>query len=371
VSAIVRSALRALRRPDPWGWIRANRLELGQVVRVTVACALAWVLAQRVLAVPLPVMAPLAALLTVQVTVYRTVTRGIRLMAGVLVGLAAALGFAHLFGLNTITLTVSVFVSLVLGRLMRLGEMVNQVALTAMFVIGLGQHAGFARLYDSLIGIAAGVLVNAFSSPRRYLARAGEKLAGFADWLAELCAEMAERIRTGEWDHDVARAWLQRARVISRETDVLYESVRRAEEGLKVSPRRGTLQPSLETIGEATRSLDHAAHLYRGLVRRLTQIAAEAPEAIPPGLADLLDDLREAFTLFGRIQSSPSPEGQIEELRGVVRRAEQHQRRVAEKVQPSALPGPGRSVAALLDDAQWVLYEMDPDHGPHRQAVAG
>jgi uncharacterized membrane protein YgaE (UPF0421/DUF939 family) len=365
------------RRISP-GHLR-RRLELEQTIRVTVACGVAWVVAQRLLNVPLPVMAPLAALLTLQVTLYRTLTQGLRLVAGVLVGLMAALSLAGMIGVNVVTLTASVFVSLFLGRLMRLGDMVNQVALTAMFVIGLGQQAGFARIYDSLIGIAAGMLVNAFSSSRRDLKLAGARLAGFCDEEADLCGDMAARVRASDWDADTAGRWLHRARAIGRDTDALYEAVDRAEEGLRVSPRRGELRPSVRRIGEAASSLDRAARLHRVLIRRLSEPAAavagsmDQPADLSQELRDLLaglfDDLSEAFTVFGRIQSDPTGTGQVDELRAILRRAEDRQHCAGDSLEASTRPGPERSLVALLDDARRILKEMDPDHGPRQEAL--
>lgn len=372
-----------LRRPGPWRRPSAprlrRRLELGQTIRVTVACVLAWSVAQGLLHVTLPVMAPLAALLTVQVTLYRTFRQGVRLVAGVLVGLVATLGFAGVMGINTFTLAVSVFASLLLGRLMRLGDMVNQVALTAMFVIGLGEQAGFARVYDSLIGIAAGMLVNTFISARRDLSAATGRLSGFCDELAELCGDMAARLRARDWDSGTAARWLHRARAISRDADALYEAVDRAEEGLKTSPRGDRLRPSVHRIGGAAGSLDHAAHLCRMLIRRLSEpapLTGSVKETVKPSgeladlLADLLGDLREAFLLFGRIHGDPSEGRHADELRAVLRRAEDRQHSAGDRLEASTTPGPERSIAALLDDARRVLHELDPDDRPHRQALS-
>jgi hypothetical protein len=383
VHPIVTTVRTALRRPGSWHRPSARRLrrrlEIEQTIRVTVACVMAWLVAQSLLHVTLPVMAPLAALLTVQVTLYRTFRQGVRLVAGVLVGLVATLGFAGVIGINVFTLAVSVFASLLLGRLMRLGDMVNQVALTAMFVIGLGEQAGFARVYDSLIGIAAGVLVNSFTSARRDLSAATGRLSGFCEELADLCGDMAARVRARDWDSDTATRWLHRARTISRDTDALYEAVDRAEEGLKTSPRGGRLKPSLHRIGGAAGSLDHAAHLFRMLVRRLGEpapVAGSAEEMVKPSgeladlLADLLGDLCEAFRLFGRVQSDPSERRHTGELRSVLRRAEDRQHSAGDRLEASTSPGPERSIAALLDDARRVLHELDPDNGPHQEALS-
>lgn len=52
------------------GWLGDAGMGL-RVVKTGLACALAWLLAESLLADPLPVLAPLAALLTVQVTIDR------------------------------------------------------------------------------------------------------------------------------------------------------------------------------------------------------------------------------------------------------------------------------------------------------------
>ncbi|MCW2901140.1 MAG: Aromatic acid exporter family er 1 [Streptosporangiaceae bacterium] len=115
------------------------------------------------------------------------------------------------------------------------------------------------------------------------------------------------------------------------------------------------------------------------VIRRLSEPAAavagstDQPAHLSKELRDLLaglfDDLSEAFTVFGRIQSDPTGTGQVDELRAILRRAEDRQHSAGDSLEASTRPGPERSLVALLDDARRILNEMDPDHGPRQEAL--
>jgi len=68
--------------------------------KTAVAAGLAWFVAAQVLGNPIPVFAPLAALLTVQATVWESVSRGAQRVAGVIVGVVVAFGFARVAGIH-------------------------------------------------------------------------------------------------------------------------------------------------------------------------------------------------------------------------------------------------------------------------------
>ncbi len=78
---IVRS-LRQLRR-SPRDWLMRRRDDGLQMVRVSIAATLSWLISERLLPDATPVLAPLTAILCVQVTVYRSVTTALQRAAGV------------------------------------------------------------------------------------------------------------------------------------------------------------------------------------------------------------------------------------------------------------------------------------------------
>ena len=58
-----------------------------------------------------------------------------------------------------------VVIGLMLGRTLRLGTQVNQVATTALLVYSLGRGYGLERVWDTLIGAAVGITANALVAP--------------------------------------------------------------------------------------------------------------------------------------------------------------------------------------------------------------
>ncbi|MFD0560921.1 aromatic acid exporter family protein [Kitasatospora saccharophila] len=137
-----------------------------QTARVAVACALAWEAAVILLGEDeQPVLAPLAALLTVQLTVFRTLAQGLRQTGGVVLGALAALGLLRLAGANFASIGLAVGVCLGLGKLLRLGEQATEVPVTVLLVLSTGAPYAPVRIWDTLVGVASGVLVNLVAAP--------------------------------------------------------------------------------------------------------------------------------------------------------------------------------------------------------------
>jgi uncharacterized membrane protein YgaE (UPF0421/DUF939 family) len=100
-----------------------------------------------------PVLAPLTALLVVQLTMYETVAHGWERIVSVAAGVAVAATFASVVGLTWWSLGAVVAVSLVAGRLLRLGPHLPEVPITAMLVLAVGtESAAAAPLVATLIG---------------------------------------------------------------------------------------------------------------------------------------------------------------------------------------------------------------------------
>jgi len=146
-------------------WLVRERDAFVQTAKAAVASGLAWLLAAGLLNVNDPVLASVAALVTVQVTVYQSMWRAVQYSAGIVAGMVAALAIGDGLGVNVLTMALVVIAGLVLGRTLRLGTQVNQVAVTALLVLSFGGNYGYARVFDSVIGAAVGVFINAVIAP--------------------------------------------------------------------------------------------------------------------------------------------------------------------------------------------------------------
>ncbi|WP_445271354.1 FUSC family protein, partial [Streptomyces sp. DSM 41634] len=121
-------------------------------------------------------------LLVVQVTLYATLTTGIRRVNSVVVGVLIAIAFSSLVGLSWWSLGLTIFTSLLIGRLVRVNEFVPEVAISAMLVLGVAQVADTAwdRVWETLIGAVVGLLFNLVVAPPVWVGSAGTAIGSLA-----------------------------------------------------------------------------------------------------------------------------------------------------------------------------------------------
>jgi uncharacterized membrane protein YgaE (UPF0421/DUF939 family) len=358
-------------------WFVRERDAFVQTAKAAVASGLAWIVATELLDVKDPVLASVAALVTVQVTVYQSMWRAVQYSAGIVAGMVAALAIGAGLGVNVLTMSLVVVAGLVLGRTLRLGTQVNQVAVTALLVLSFGGNYGYTRVLDSVIGAAVGVTVNAVIAPPAFSRTAAKELADLADDLATLTARVAKGVR-GEWTHKNAQDWLARSRELSGNARAARKIAQQAEEAVKFHPRRAAHIDEVHRVDEAAVALDHVSTQLNSLMRGLSDLNAafspvpEKLRAVPEEMALLLDDSAKALSAFGRLQLPDKASMRVyDELSGLIKRAKPHAREAAHAMHPDEdAPTLVWSVyGALLDDSRRMLRELDPDDGPHRDGI--
>jgi uncharacterized membrane protein YgaE (UPF0421/DUF939 family) len=187
-----------------------TRQQVFLAAKTAVAAGLAWVAALAAHPHSLPFFAPLAALLVIQPTVYDSLSRAFQRVAGVVVGVAAALTVSHFLALSAWSVGVIIFAGLLLGWAARLGPQgAVQVPVSALLVFLVGRAtAGYGgeRIADTLIGagvaVIAVLLTPSAPGPDAVMSKA----------LAPLrrCAEILRAISTGigsPWTPDQAASW--------------------------------------------------------------------------------------------------------------------------------------------------------------------
>lgn len=167
-----------------------------QTLRSTAAAVIAYVVAVWTLPYPAPLTAPLTALLVVQVTLYATLTTGIRRVNSVIVGVLIASALSSLVGLNWWSLGLTIFASLIIGRLVRVDEFVPEVAISAMLVLGVSQVASTAwdRVLETLIGAGVGLLFNLLFAPPVWVQPAGASIDSLARAMGHMFRRMGEDV---------------------------------------------------------------------------------------------------------------------------------------------------------------------------------
>jgi uncharacterized membrane protein YgaE (UPF0421/DUF939 family) len=146
--------------------------------QASLAAALAWFVAHRVLGHPQPFFAPIAAAVAMSTNYFGRSRRAVQMVVGVLLGIGVAEVLSGLFGTSTIALGAIVMVTMLValavgGGFVGEGMMfVNQAAGSAILVVALTRHGtGAERAVDALVGGGAALLVGVILFPAAPLPR--------------------------------------------------------------------------------------------------------------------------------------------------------------------------------------------------------
>ncbi|MFF3217024.1 aromatic acid exporter family protein [Streptomyces sp. NPDC002886] len=327
-----------------------------QAVRSTAAAVVSYVVALRLSSEPAPLTAPLTALLVVQVTLYSTLTTGVRRVNAVVAGVLIAIGFSALVGLTWWSLGLIILASLVVGRLVRAGEFVPEVAISAMLVLGVTQVADTAwdRVLETMIGAAVGLGFNVLFVPPVWIRPASDAITDLADRIGRLLVHIGSESGNAT-TVEKAAARLHEARRLDNDISEVDAALRQAEDSLRLNPRvrEGVLFRLVLRTGLDT--LEICAVVLRVSCRTLTDLArAHGDEpAFPTPVAAALRDL------YGHTAAAVESFAQLITAQ-VTSNAEEAEGRLVEELE-TARTSRGR-LAALLPGqidrhpAEWQLY---------------
>ena len=142
----------------------AVQTDLLQISKSVAAALIAWVLAVNVFELSQAFLAPWTALMAVHLTVHRSVSRGAQTVAATVLGIVLSYLAVELFGMGLLALGVTLFAGLLVARLALLREEGVTAATTALFVLTtsytLQESLLLDRVFDVLLGVSVGVLVN-------------------------------------------------------------------------------------------------------------------------------------------------------------------------------------------------------------------
>lgn len=327
-----------------------------QTVRSTAAAVIAYVAAVWLTPQPAPLTAPLTALLVVQVTLYSTLTTGIRRVNSVVVGVLIAIGFSALVGLSWWSLGLTIFSSLLIGRVVRVGEFVPEVAISAMLVLGVTRVADTAwdRVYETLIGAGVGLLFNLLFAPPVWVQSAGGSIDVLARRMGGLFRDIGGEV-AGHLPVERAASRLHEARRVDHAIVEVDASLRQAEDSLRWNPRvkEGVLSRIVLRTGLDT--LEICAVVLRVLSRTLTDLAKHRteeslfPDDVAAELEQLFDHVAYAIESFAVLITTQ-----------VAANAESAEERLAQALADSAASR-DRTAHLLLDKVrehprQWQLH---------------
>jgi aromatic acid exporter family member 1 len=315
-----------------------------RTAKTVLAAVVAFQIAELLHTSAQPILAPLTALLVVQSTLYSTLTSGLDRVGAVVAGVLVAVGVAGTTGLTWWSLGAVVGISLVIGRLLRLGSNLLEVPISAMLVLAAAstsigvtpgspglETTATGRVVETLIGAAVGILVNVLIAPPLYIQPADDAVGELVDKLGRFAREMAAALR-GDWSRDQAHRFLEGARGLGVEVARADLHLGRTEESARLNPRGKVARAAQPRLRTALTGLEHCYVSLRNLCRAVLDRtyyvaeddldAAYRPEA-RRALAEVLDTFADAMATVDPIatdephapRSRVLVEAQLEELR--------------------------------------------------------
>jgi uncharacterized membrane protein YccC len=259
---------------------RRGRSAAFRALRMTGATVAAFLVAQLLgLRDPPPLIAALTALLVVQATLTSTLVAGLQRVLSVVCGVALAVLFVGAVGLSWWSLAVLVAVAILVGQLLRLGPQLVEVPISAMLVLGVG-HAGAgsvggARVVETLVGAAVGVLVNVVFPPAVQTRYAAQAVQRFADEIAALLHDAATALATGPVAPEQSTRWLEDARRLNRHAPRVDRALAHAEESRRLNVRALRVPPVGPGMRAGLDALEHASVSLRTLFRAVDDATRE------------------------------------------------------------------------------------------------
>jgi uncharacterized membrane protein YccC len=267
----------AARLRDPVLWTHAL-----QLLKTVGAAVLAWVLAREAFHIAQPFLAPWAALLTVHATVYRTFRRGAQQVGATVLGVLIAFAIGGLLGLGALSLALTLTLALLVGSVKGLRAESTTAAATALVVLATGYSDDgqmlLARLLDTSIGIAVGVLVNLLVWPPLRDRSAAAQVDVIDDEVGKLLCDIAAALREG-CPREAADDWIGRTRELDEAIERGWGVVRQARESGRLNPRRAARgrMRAAAGFGEILERLEQAVSEARSMARTIRL------EPVPPG----------------------------------------------------------------------------------------
>jgi uncharacterized membrane protein YccC len=328
--------------------------------KTAIAAGLAWVAALAADPHSRPYFAPLAVLLVVQPTVYDSLSRAFQRVAGVVVGVAAALAVSRVLAPSGWSIGIIIFVGLLVGWTARLGPQgVVQVPVSALLVFLIGQTTpGYAgeRIIDTLIGsgvaVIAVLLTPSAPAPNAVMSQALAPLHRCAEVLRAVSAGIASTWTAGQAD-----AW-------RGDAAALIDSIataRRDQEGFRLSARwnaRASRQrAALGQAEEALRSGERIAVCTRSMARALADGSAHARPM--PTVSAMLASTASATAAYAAWLASPGTPADRRRLAETVRAADDTLTRALGRVQErwGSDPAPWLTFGMTLAMSQRILAE--------------
>lgn len=283
-------------RPKRWRDL-PGRLQptLIRVARLTGVAVVAYLLTLMLTGGAIDLTGALTALLVVQASAFSTLKTGAVRVGAVLAGVLVATLLSTWIGLTWWSLGTVIAASLLLGKVLRLGEQALEVPISAMLILGVTNHdiAAETRIFNTLIGAGVGVAFNLIYPPAMPIEPAGRALLRVADSAAVPLDVAADALVAGPLTREQVLSFQDRVRAAAREVANATESNASLKDSRRLNPRAlGTadIEPVFST------GLDNLEHCVLAERALFTVLLSEIPSQEQPD-DPYGEELREAFAV--------------------------------------------------------------------------
>lgn len=288
-----------------------------RTVRLTAAAVVAYVVAHAMFPDTQPLTGPLTALLVVQATLFSTLRMGVLRVGSVVTGVLVAAFLSDVVGLTWWSLGLVIAASLVIGQMLRLGEQLLEVPISAMLILGLpaASTAATARVAETLVGAGVGVLTNVVFPPALGTRTAGEAVEEVAIRAAELL-ERAARELPHEPSRDEALRWLHEVRSLSRHIDAADRAVVDLRDSRRLNPRAIREVDTEPILRSGLDALERSVVSLRSIFRAIADGLSEdetleySPELFG-AIGVLLEDLARGIRAYGVLVRADADRGGV------------------------------------------------------------
>jgi hypothetical protein len=268
---------------------------LGTITRLTSAAVISYLITLVVTDGAIDLTGALTALLVVQASAYSTLKMGAVRVGAVLSGVLVATLLSTWVGLTWWSLGAAIAASLLLGKVLRLGEQALETPITAMLILGVANSdiAAGIRIINTLIGAGVGVALNLIYPPAMPTASAGRALLRVVDAAAAPLDAAADALVAGPVGRAQLDALLDRLRAATRRVANARDIINSLKDSRRFNPRAlGTIDVE-PVLGTGLDTLEHSLLDIRSL---LTVISVETPvEEVPDD--PFGEELRAAFAV--------------------------------------------------------------------------
>jgi hypothetical protein len=357
-------------------------------LRLTLAAVASYIVAERAFSESAPpLLAPLTALLVVQLTPVSILESGLDRVVSVVAGVGLAVLLSSAVGLNWWSLGLLIGLSLVVGQVLRLGDNLLEVPISAMLVLGVGAASARAaageRIAETLVGAAVGVLSSLFVPPPVVVPGAAGAIGGLGDGLADLLDDAADELASDGTDGPAlaerADGWLWRARLLTYDMPRVGRALIDAEESRRVNVRALGTPDAGPGLRQGLEALEHSSVAIRsmfGTVEAVARRASAEGRGVHPGLRDalaaVLHELADAVRGFGQlVRQEAEPAGgepDVESVRGALEGLHEARARTTDLllVNPRDDLAAEELVVSMAGTVERLLRELDLDERAKR-----